>query len=99
MVVSMRRHHRLWREQPLPKAHTYAIRAVAYAVLALGVWCVIAAHGTGIGLTLFAGLFTVAMLATAFVLTALNARIRQRLAATPALRQGESEDDDDDDDA
>lgn len=95
LCVSMRRHYRLWRDVPLSKGRSYGIRAVAYAALALGIWFAVVGHGTGIGLTLFAALFTVAMLATAFVSTAVTERNRQSLVATRPV----GEDDHDEEDA
>lgn len=74
LCFSMRRHYRLVSAAPLTRHRSLGVRGVGYALLAVGGWLCVADYGTGVGLTLFVGLFTVTMLGTALAATALGAK-------------------------
>ena len=74
LCLSMRRHYRLVSAKPLTRQRSLAMRIGGYLLLAVGAWLSVASDGTGVGLTLFVGLFTVTMLATAFVVTGLSTK-------------------------
>lgn len=74
LCFSMRRHYRLVSGAPLTRQRSLAMRIGGYLLLAVGAWLSVASHGTGVGLTLFVGLFTVTMLATAFAATSLTTK-------------------------
>lgn len=76
--LSMRRHYRLRSTAPLTRQRRYGVRIAGYAFLAVGGWLSVAGYGTGAGLTLFVWLFTVAMLGTAFAVTAVSAESHRR---------------------
>ncbi len=74
LCLSMRRHYRLVSGALLTRPRRLAMRIAGYSLLAVGAWLSVAGHGTGVGLTLFVALFTIAMLATAFVVTGLTTK-------------------------
>ena len=74
LCLSMRRHYPIVSTAPLTRQRRLTMRIGGYLLLAVGAWLSVASHGTGVGLTLFVGLFTVTMLATAFAVTSLNTK-------------------------
>ena len=78
LCLSMRRHYRLLSAAPLTRQRSFGVRIAGYALLAIGGWLSVVGYGTGVGLTVFVGLFTVTMLATAFAVTALSTESQRR---------------------
>ena len=74
LCFSMPRHYRLVAGTPLPGSRKHAMRAAGYAFLLLGAWWAAATHGPAVGLAVAVGTLTVAVLATAFAVTALTRR-------------------------
>jgi hypothetical protein len=74
LCVSLPRHHWLIMRQPLEKRRAYRLRIAGYLLLLIAAVIASSSKGVGYGLTAFAGVFTVAMLACTFTVTWLNTR-------------------------
>ncbi|MEM9621687.1 MAG: DUF3325 domain-containing protein [Pseudomonadota bacterium] len=74
LCLSMNRHHRqVFKETP-GQTLRYGLRALGYGSLLVSAIVASHAYGLGVGLSLFTGLFTVAILLCAFAMTYLEAR-------------------------
>ncbi|MEM7100011.1 MAG: DUF3325 domain-containing protein [Pseudomonadota bacterium] len=74
LCLSMNRHHRQVFSTSVSASRQRLLRLIGYPVLILSAIVAVNAYGVGLGLTLYTGLFTVAMLLCAFTMTFLGAK-------------------------
>lgn len=72
LCFAIPRHYELLFHRPLSRAQRYGLRTAGYAALLVAATYAAATMGVGYGLTAFTGVFTVTMIACAFLVTYLR---------------------------